>query len=374
MPFRYSFAALAGAVALAPAPTYPSTDSTEMRVGTVALQSIGPLTFGSDGTLFLADSRGAAIHALDVGDTNRYTDTTKVEVADVDGKIATALGTTRDQIRIVSMAVHPRSKVIYLAVTRGRGDAAAPLVVRLRHDGSVDELRLDAIRHASTTIADPPAPDAKAEWGPPPRELTVTDLAFRDGTLYAAGLSNKEFSSTLRQFAFPFRSSAGAETTVEVYHTSHDRYETASPITAFLPLTLRGTPTLLAGYGCSPIATFALRELGNRKHVRGKTVAELGGGNRPMDMLLIRRQGRDYVLIANSDRTLLRLSSEDRARAPAMTKPVSQTYEAGGVPQLAIAHVGVRAIEDLNDNYILALQRDVEDGTLNLTSLSKGWL
>jgi hypothetical protein len=264
--------------------------------------------------------------------------------------------------------------VIFLGVTGGRGDGAAPLVVRLRHDGSVDELRLDAIRHASTTIADPPAPDAKAEWGPPPRELTVTDLAFRDGTLYAAGLSNKEFSSTLRQFAFPFRSSAGAETTVEVYHTSHDRYETASPITAFLPLTLRGTPTLLAGYGCSPIATFALRELGNRKHVRGKTVAELGGGNRPMDMLLIRRQGRDYVLIANSDRTLLRLSSEDLARAPAMTKPVSQIYEAGGVPQLAIAQVGVRAIEDLNDNYILALQRDVEDGTLNLTSLSKGWL
>jgi hypothetical protein len=378
MPSRtacYSFTALAGAIALAPTPTgHPTADTSRMIIGTVALQSAGPLAFGPDGTLFLADSRGAAIYALDVGDAGRYSDTAAVEVPDIDGKIAAALGTTRDQIRIASMAVHPRSKVVYLAVTRGRGDGAAPLVVRVRHDGSIEELRLDPIRHASVTISDPPSPDAKAEWGPPPRQLTVTDLAFRDGMLYASGLSNKEFSSTLRRFAFPFQGSSVGETTVEVYHTSHDRYETASPITAFLPITIGGTPTLLAGYGCSPIATFALQDLGNRKHVRGKTVAELGGGNRPMDMLLIRKKGKDQVLIANSDRTLLRLSAEDIARAPAMTKPVSQAYQAGGVPQLAIARVGVRAIEDLNGNYVLALQRDVEDGTLNLTSFSKEWL
>jgi hypothetical protein len=369
----YSFAAL-GAIALAPAPTAPPTDDAGMRVGKIALQSAGPLAFGPDGTLFLADSRGAAIYALDVGDTARYSDTAKVEVADVDGRIAAALGTTRDQIRVGSMAVHPRSKVIYLAVTRGLGDGAAPLVVRVRHDGRIDELRLDAIRHASTLIGDPPSPDATADWGPPPRELTVTDLALRDGTLYAAGLSNKEFSSTLRQIPFPFQGSAGGATAVEVFHTSHDRYETASPITAFLPLNVGGTPTLLAGYGCSPIATFALRDLGSRKLVRGKTVAELGGGNRPMDMLLIRKQGKNYVLIANSNRTLVRLSSEDIARAPAMTQPVSQAYEAAGVAQLAISEVGVRAIEDLNRNYVLALQRNVDDGSLNLTSLSKAWL
>lgn len=369
----YSFAAL-GAMALSPAPAAPPPDGTGMRVGRVALQSAGPLAFGPDGTLFLADSRGAAIYALDVGDTARYSDTAKVDIADIDGKIASALGTTRNQIRVGSMALHPRSKVIYLAVTRGLGDGAVPLVMRVQHDGKIDELRLDAVHHASTTIGDPPSPDAKADWGPPPRELTVTDLAFRDSTLYAAGLSNKEFSSTLRRFSFPFRESARAATAVEVFHTSHDRYETASPITAFLPLDVGGAPTLLAGYGCSPIATFALRDLGSRKLVRGKTVAELGGGNRPMDMLLIRKQGKNYVLIANSDRTLLRLSAEDIGRAPAMTQPVSQAYEAGGVAQLAISQVGVRAIEDLNRNYILALQRDVEDGSLNLTSLSKAWL
>ncbi len=366
----YSFAAL-GAVALTPAPAAPPTDDVGMRVGRVALQSAGPLAFGPDGTLFLADSRGSAIYALNVGDTARYADTAAVEVTDVDGRIASALGTTRDQIRIASMALHPRSKLVYLSVTRGRGDGAAPLVVRVRHDGGIEELRLDAIRHASTAIGDPPSPDAKADWGPPPRELTVTDLAFRDGTLYASGLSNKEFSSTLRQFRFPFQGSAGAATAVEVYHTSHDRYETASPITAFLPLNVGGTPMLLAGYGCSPIATFALRDLGSRKLVRGKTVAELGGGSRPMDMVLFRKGGTDLVLIANSNRTLMRLNPEDIARAPAMTKLANA---GAGVPQRTIGQVGVRAIEDLNDTYILALQRDVEDGTLNLTSLSKEWL
>ena len=370
----YSLAALAGTLALAPGPTHQPEAVLGMRIGTVALQSAGPLAFGPDGTLFLADSRGASIYALDVGDTGRYNDTAKVEIADINGKIATALGTTREEVRIASMAVHPRSKVIYLAVSRGRGDGATPLVVRVRHDGSIEELRLDPIRHSMVTIGDPPSPDAKAEWGPPPRELTVTDLAYREGALYASGLSNKEFSSTLRQFSFPFQKSQGKETTVEVYHTSHDQYETASPITAFLPLSIAGTPTLLAGYGCSPIATFALKDLTGGKHLRGKTVAELGGGSRPMDMLLMRKDGKDYVLIANSDRTLLRLKAEDIGRAPAMTTPVSQPYEAGGVPQMAIARVGVRAIEDLNRNYVLALQRDVEDGSLNLTSFTKKWL
>lgn len=366
----YSFAAL-GAIALAPAPAEPPADIYGMRVGRVTLQSAGPLAFGPDGTLFLADSRGATIYAINVGDSDRSSDTAAVEVPDIDGKIAAALGTTRDQIRITSMAVHPSSKVIYLAATRGRGDGATALVVRVHHDGTIDELSLDAIRHASTIVGDPPSPDAKADWGPPPRELTVTDLAFIDGTLYAAGLSNKEFSSTLRQFPFPFQRSAGAATAVEVFHTSHDRYETASPITSFLPLNVAGTPTLLAGYGCSPIATFALRDLGSRKLVRGKTVAELGGGNRPMDMLLVRKEGKDLVLIANSNRTMVRLYSDDIARAPAMTKKVSQP---AGVPQLAFPIVGVRAIEDLNGNYVLVLHRDVEDGSLNLTSLAKAWL
>ena len=38
------------------------------------------------------------------------------------------------------------------------------------------------------------------------------------------------------------------------------------------------------------------------KHVRGRTLAELGGGNRPQDMVAVEYDGQRSVIIANSDR------------------------------------------------------------------------
>ena len=78
-----------------------------MRFSAVQLQSAGVMYFSRDGTLFVADPRGAAIYAIDVADTQRDTSSTGVRIKDVDGKIAAALGTTRDQIRITDMVTHP---------------------------------------------------------------------------------------------------------------------------------------------------------------------------------------------------------------------------------------------------------------------------
>ena len=67
-------------------------------------------------------------------------------------------------------------------------------------------------------------------------------------------------------------------TSLEIFHTSHGRYETAAPIETFLPYTVKGRPALLAGYGCAPLAVFDMADLEGGKHVRGRTLAELGGG------------------------------------------------------------------------------------------------
>src|SRR5687768_10450664 len=81
-----------------------------MHVGAIQLQSAGVMHFSGDGTLFLADPRGAAVYAIDVADSHRDTSRTGVRIDDVDVKIASALGTTRDQIRIVDMVAHPTSQ------------------------------------------------------------------------------------------------------------------------------------------------------------------------------------------------------------------------------------------------------------------------
>ena len=352
-----------------------SATGSSMRLGAVQLQSAGVMHFSSDGTLFLADPRAATVYAIDVADTHRDTTRSGVRIEDVDGKIAAALGTTRDQIRVVDMVAHPRSQSLYFSLTRGRGNDAAPVLVSVtKVEEKVTILPLENIRHARATIPGTPGEDQKTPWGAPRRSFIVTDLALVDGELYVAGLGNEEFASTLRRLPYPFGRAASA-TTVEMYHTSHDRYETAAPIESFVPITLAGTPSLVAGYGCSPIVTMSRAELTEKKHVRGKTVAELGGGNRPFDMIRYTNpKGKEYILVANSHRTLTRLDPAEIASAKAMTTSVQQAWEPAGVGYLPVAIVGVLQLDNYNANNVVMLKRDIEDGSLDVVSQGMNWL
>jgi len=346
-----------------------------MHLGAVQLQSAGVMYFSRDGTLFLADPRGAAIYAIDVADSYRDTSRTGVQITDVDGKIAAALGTTRDQIRIVDMVAHPTSQSLYFSLTRGKGNDAVPALVRVtKADEKVTVLPLENIRNARADIPDAPTPDAKTPWGDMKRTFSVTHLALVDNELYIAGLGNEEFASTLRRMPYPFVGKEAA-TTVEMYHTSHDRYETASPIESFVAIDLGGKPSLVAGYGCSPIVTLARAELAAGKHVRGKTVAELGGGNRPFDMIrYTNAKGKEYILVGNSNRTLTRLDPEQLAAAKPMTSSVKQTWEPGGVGYLPVAVVGVLQLDNYNADNIVMLKRDIETGSLDVVSQALRWL
>jgi hypothetical protein len=345
-----------------------------MRFSAVQLQSAGVLYFSRDGTLFVADPRGASIYAIDVADTQRDTSNTGIRIKDVDGKIAAALGTTRDQIRIADMVTHPVSQSLYFSLTRGKGNDAAPVLVRVTKDEKVSVLPLENIRNARAEIPDAPTPDAKTPWGESKRTFSVTDIALVDGELYIVGLGNEEFASTLRRMPYPFVGKEAA-TTLEMYHTSHDRYETASPIESFVAIDLAGKPSLVAGYGCSPIVTLARAELTAGKHVRGKTVAELGGGNRPFDMIrYTNAKGKEYILVANSNRTLTRLDPEQLAAAKAMTSSVKQAWEPAGVGYLPVAIVGVLQLDNYNANNIVMLKRDIESGSLDVVSETMRWL
>ena len=190
--------------------------ASSMRLGAVQLQSAGVMHFSGDGTLFLADPRAAVVYAIDVADTHRDTTRSGVRIEDVDGKIAAALGTTRDQIRIVDMVAHPRSQSLYFSLTRGKGNDAVPVLVSVtKVEEKVTILPLESIRHARAEIPATPAEDQKTSWGAPRRSFIVTDLALVDGELYVAGLGNEEFASTLRRLPYPFGRAASA-TTVEM--------------------------------------------------------------------------------------------------------------------------------------------------------------
>lgn len=355
------------------APIVTANAALGMMVGAPEIKSAGALTFGPENILFVGDTQSAAVFALNVKDGEKEAADTPIEIKNIDQKIASLLGVTPDMVLIRDMATHPVSQNIYLSVSRGRGNDAVPVILRATKSGKLEEVSLKEIAFSKASISNAPAPEAKTQRGQSLRSMAITDLAFADGELLVAGLSNAEFASTLHRVAFPF-SEKSADTTLEIYHASHNRFETQSPIETFLPFRVNGKPSLLAGYGCAPLAAFSMADIKEKKHLRGTTLAELGGGNRPLDIITFQKKGKDYVLISNSDRTLMSIKGEDIDKAPPVTTPVDAAYVTSGVKYIAIAEVGVMQLDNLNKKYAVVIQRDIATGALNLHSLQIEWL
>ncbi|HXX95034.1 MAG TPA: hypothetical protein VEN81_15515, partial [Planctomycetota bacterium] len=197
--------------------------------GAADLKSAGPLAFGPQGILFVGDPQGGAVFALSTGDTTGSPDQVKFEVAGLDQKIAAALGTTPAEVMVNDLAVNPSSGRAYLSISRGRGPAATPVILVVDGSGKVSDLSLKEIAFSKAVLPNLPA---AGEGKNNQRGESITDLAYSDGHVIVAGLSNEEFSSNLRSIPFPFKS-AEAGTAVEIYHGSHGRFETKSPVRTF---------------------------------------------------------------------------------------------------------------------------------------------
>jgi hypothetical protein len=370
----WSLIGLAGIAGAAGVPMVNSgnVDELGMKVGAVTWQSAGAMTFGPEGTLFVADSRGGKLYALRLDDTRGPADTGRFSVGELDTRVASLLGTTARELRFNDMAVNPGTGNIFFTVSRGLGDGAAPALVKVSRQGEVSLVNVDQIRFSETALPASPSRDAKTPWGQPQWMLSVTDLNFVNGELWVAGLSNEQFASALRRVPFPFSANGGV-TTVEIFHTSHNKWETAAPIEAFLPITINGKPMIVAGYGCAPLATFSQADIRTQRHLRGRTVAEMGGGSRPTDIISYETNGKTRILVANSHRTLMRFDAAEIAAAPELTTPVERAYQAAGVTYDPISSAGVMQIDDFG-TAVLVLQRNIESGAVELQTFSKRWL
>ncbi len=219
------------------------------------------------------------------------------------------------------------------------------LIVRVSGPEELEVLELAETRHMRLDLSDAPAPGGSGRRNQ--RAMSVTDLGFHDGMLYVAGLSNEEFASKLRVFAFPF-DGEDRGTNVEVYHGNHGSWETRSPIRTFLPMEIGGEPHLLAGYTCTPLVTFPVKALTPDAKLRGKTVAELGNRNTPLDMVLYERGGAQFLLIANTSRGVMKVATAGLVDQEEITTRVedkagltNETIEAlSDVTQLAALDAG----------------------------------
>ena len=343
-------------VALAVADTTrPASLAATLTSGKVQLKSAGPLAFGPDGILFVGDSVGASIVEIDTNDRTAARSAAQVDVQGIDAKIAAMAGVTPDQIAIKDVKVNPLSKNVYLSVSRGRGPDATPLIVRVDAAGAVTNLALDNIRHASVSLADAPAANPGARQDP--RMMTITDLAYVNGNLMVAGLSNEEWSSALRSIPVPFKA-AGQSATLQIWHAAHGRYETQSPVRTFVPYSMSGQSYILAAYTCTPLVKIPAGALKPGGKVKGVTIADLGSGNQPLDMVPYKKDGHEYILIANSSRGLVRLQADGLESYAAIDSPVKVNGPAG-VPydKLDLKNVQQLAAFDQANALVLTGQR-----------------
>ena len=338
--------------------------SSSLTMGKADMKSAGVLTFGPDGILFAGDPVGGAIFAIDTDD-NKSAAGVAIDLKAANEKIAALLGAAPDQIIINDIAVNPVSHKVYFSVSRGRGPDATPVLLRLDASGKFQEVQLDRVKHSKVALPNPPSAESKSGRGPSPRMESITDLAYVDGKVFVAGLSNEEFSSTLRAIPFPFNS-ADKGTSVEIFHGAHGRFETNAPVRTFVPYTIGGKPNLLAAYTCTPLVKFSIADLKPGQKIMGTTIAELGSGNRPLDMIAYKKDGKDFILMSNSSRGVMKISVENIESYQGITKKTEIT----GVPyETLAAFKGVEQLDLYDSKNALMLVRG-EGGSLDLKTVA----
>src|SRR5215470_13866906 len=308
------------------------TAAADFPAGKADLVSAGRLAFGPDGVLFVADSVGGQIVAIDTNDRTVPSSAVQVDVQGVDAKMAALVGVAPAQLMINDVKVNPISKNVYLSASRGRGPDAMPLIARVDASGKVSMLPLDNVKHAAVSLTDAPKSDSSARQNP--RTQTITDMAYVNGNVMVAGLSNEEWSSALRSIPYPFKS-AGKGTQLQIWHASHGRYETQSPVRTFVPYTIDGKDYVLAAYTCTPLVKIPVSDLKAGAQVKGVTISDLGSGNQPLDMVPYKKDGHEYILIANSSFGVVKLHADNLGQYKPIDSPT--VVDVAGAPYDKIA-------------------------------------
>ena len=335
------------------------------KTGQPELKSVGPLAFGPAGVLFVGDPQGAQLFAIGIP-IAKAESAQPFKLSGIDAKIAAVLGTKAADILINDLAVQPGSNLAFLSVSRGKGPDAAPAILTATPAGDVALLPLEKVNYAQISISNAPAADAKDRRGASLRTESITDLAFVDDRVFIAGLSNEEFASTLRAVNFPFKAK-DTSTSVEIYHGAHGAFETRSPVRTFVPLMFGGEPHLLAAYTCTPLVRFPVSDLKAGAKLRGTTIAELGNRNRPLDIIAYQKDGKQYLLLANSARGVMKIPTEGAEKQEGITAKVAD--KAGLGYETIETLKGVEHLDKQGDAHALLLVRAGDSVSLESVAL-----
>lgn len=345
-----------------------STLTDGFTTGNPEIASINSLSFGPEGILFVGDSKQAMVYAIATNDTESKT-AAKIGIRDFDTKVAAALGTTSENIKITDMAVNPISKQPYFSVNVVDG---TPVILRLNGE-NLENVSLKEASYSKISLTDPIAADAKDRRGRSQRVWAIADIKYHNGAVMVTGLSNKEFGSTFRSIPFPF-TDAQEHASLEIWHAAHGKFETHAPIKTFDVIEMEGKDYLMASYTCTPLVLFPMDELKGGKHLKGRTVAELGAGNSPLDMISYEKEGKKYFLMSNTNRPVMRITYDNIANfKDTVTEKVDGFGATVGVAYDNLPLPYVLQMDNLDDATVVYMQRTAS-GQLVLASRSTKWM
>ena len=361
---RLSLAA-ALAIFAAPVGNSCSADVWGLKDGTPDIRSASTLAFGPEDILFVGDAQGAAVFAIATG--NKEGDATKAAI-NIDD-LPTAIGNKlhAKKVEINDLAVNPRTGAAFVAVN---ADDKAALVM-IDGAGKISALSLTDVKFSKAALADAPEDKVVGEGRRAANRRTesITDIAFFENKVLVSGLSNAQSPSTVRELNFPF-ADADKGIGVEIYHAAHGKSEDYSAMRTFVPIMIDGEPSILGAYVCTPLVKIPVKELSaSGEKVKATTVAELGNRNRPLDMIAYKKDGADYLLLSNSARGVMKITTAGLKENKGLSEPVSGGGTAGQQFETVESMAGVIQLDKLNDMAALVLLQ-AEGGPQNLKTIA----
>lgn len=335
-----------------------------MQLGPVELQSIGPMTFASDGVLVVGDPKTATVYAIDTEDKSGGERASVGPIKDIANAVAKAMNAS-GTIEVGELAVNPDSGNVFLSVLHEK----QVHLVKVDQGGAIKELNLDKVHHSMKALPNPPEDKETVRRGRKrnPRMESITDLAYFDGKLMVTGKSADDSPSRILEMPIPFADNS-ITTSVEIFHAAHGRVEDAT-IRTFLPMVIDGKPNLLAGFTCTPLVRFPVDELKGSAKVRGATVAELGNWNQPLDMVVYEKEGTTSILMTNTARGTMKIPTEGIGQRESLEEKVSKGGTAGQPFETVPSLENVTQMDKLDDGHAIALMKEGDSLTLTTIEL-----
>lgn len=356
-----------------------SAASAEARVfnktatGQPDIRSIQALGFAPEGVLLVGDGAGAQIFAIATGEQAVAGQARlRGRIDGIDAQLAARVGAKPQDLEVIDLAVNPETGTVYIAARKQ--DDKSYILFTVDASGRVGELVLDKVTYARIRLGSGET-----------RVSTITDVAWADDRVIAAGRSSEEFSSKIFSIDAPLSHDVvGHIYSAETYHVSHGRWETKAPMSVVIPYREGDQTYVIGAFSCTPIVRYPLRDVQPGATVKGESVLELGSGNRPIDMFVYEKNGKPYVL-ANTFRFHHQrapygpspywtvkfeqsiLAADDSAINEKALRRLQPKPEVADKVQMVEAYHGVQQMDKLDDEHAVVLRE--HEGRLSLEVL-----